>query len=310
MSRVEKPTKFVLGTVQLGMPYGRLRKFALPTATEAISIFRKAASIGVQDFDTARNYGLSEERLGEALTADLDGSPTIVTKLHPLVHVPADAPEWAVRSAVEASVFASCRALRTKRLPVLLLHLVFARHAWNGAAWRCLLEMRNDGIIGKLGVSVVNPAEAIDFIGDPDVEHMQLPINILDRRWRELGIPEMLRARPDIVVHARSIFLQGVLLRDDPADWPPRSARSADALISWLQDMTRELKLESAAHLAVNYLRSLGWIDGLVIGVENEAQLVSNSHLFDTPLLSQESLARIEATRPVVEDWILDPGQW
>jgi aryl-alcohol dehydrogenase-like predicted oxidoreductase len=310
MSGAKKPAHFVLGTVQLGMPYGKVRKFAFPSDAEAITLMRHAAEIGVSEFDTARNYGDSELRLGNAFGPVHIPSRRIVTKLHPLQHVPMDAPEWAVRAAVEASVFASCRALRTRHLPVLMLHLVFARHAWNGAAWRRLLEMRDEGIIGQLGVSVVNPAEAIEYLDDPEIKHMQVPINILDRRWHELGIAEKVAVRPDITVHARSIFLQGVLLQEEPNGWPAKSADSAPALIAWLRGLAQEFGLASVAHLAVNYLRSLGWIDGLVIGVENKDQLVDNLRLFETPLLGADQLARIEATRPRIEDWLLDPGQW
>lgn len=310
MKSGKPPSRFVLGTVQLGMPYGKVRKFAFPSSTEAVALMRKAAAIGITEFDTARNYGDSEMRLGDALGPNHDPACTIVTKLHPLQHIPLDAPEWAVRTAIEASVFASCRALRTRHLPVLLLHLVFARHAWNGAAWRRLLEMRDEGIIGKLGVSVVNPDEAIEYLADPEVRHMQIPINILDHRWHDLRLSEMFAARPDITVHARSVFLQGILLQENPAAWPRHDSAAAAPLINWLHHMTRDLKQESVAHLAASYLRSLGWIDGLVIGIENEDQLLCNARLFDSPLLSPENLEHIEATRPVVEDWMLDPGKW
>ena len=310
MSGGRMPARFVLGTVQLGMPYGKLRKFAFPSDGEAVALMRRAAAIGITDFDTARNYGIAEMRLGDAFGPAHDPAHTIVTKLHPLQHVPLDAPEWAVRAAIEASVFASCRALRTRHLPVLLLHLVFARHAWKGAAWRRLLEMRDEGIIGKLGVSVVNPAEALEYVDDPDVKHMQVPINILDRRWREMGLAEKFAARPDITVHARSIFLQGVLLQDDPAGWPPQSGSQAQQLIDWLRQTARDLNQASIAQLAINYLRSLGWIDGLVTGVENEEQLTANLRLFDTKLLGPADMARIEATRPKIDDWLLDPGKW
>jgi aryl-alcohol dehydrogenase-like predicted oxidoreductase len=310
MKTGQKQARFVLGTVQLGMPYGKLRQFAFPNDVEAVALMRKAAAIGITDFDTARNYGNAEARLGDAFGPEHDPARTIVTKLHPLLHVPQDAPESVVRAAVEDSVFASCRSLRTQHLSVLLLHLVFARHAWKGAAWRRLIEMRDEGIIGKLGVSVVNPEEALAYVDDPDVKHMQVPINILDQRWNDLGLAEKFAARPDITVHARSIFLQGVLLQDDPAGWPPQGRQQALALIDWLRQTTRDLNQASIAQLAINYLRSLGWLDGLVVGIENEDQLVSNLALFGTPLLDAAGLARIAATRPRFEDWLLDPGKW
>jgi hypothetical protein len=64
---------------------------------------------------------------------------------------------------------------------------------------------------------------------------MQVPINILDQRWNDLGLAKKFAARPDITVHARSIFLQGVLLQDDPAGWPPQGRQQALALIDWLR---------------------------------------------------------------------------
>jgi spore coat polysaccharide biosynthesis protein SpsF len=309
-TEAQTAAKFVLGTVQLGLAYGKLRKFAFPSAAEATAILHKAAGIGVHDFDTARNYGVAELRLGDALTSEPDPARLIVTKLDPLFHVPADAPEWAVREAVKASVYASCRALCTRHLPVLMLHIADNRFGWNEAAWRCLLEMREQGIIGKLGASLQSPEEALKLVGDPDIEHLQVPTNILDTRWHRLGIPAMLADRPDIIVHARSVFLQGVLLGDDPSQWPPKAGEAATALIAWLKKTARELGQDSVAQLVVNYLRASGWIHGLVIGIENEAQLVSNFDLFKTSPLEPEDMARIEATRPDVPDWMLDPSKW
>lgn len=312
MSASKVPAHFVLGSVQLGQPYGKLRKFAFPSHTEAVALMRRAADLGVREFDTARNYGDAEMRLGDAFdpaVKPLAPGQRIVTKLHPLQHVPADAPEWAVRAAVEASIYASCRALRMRHLPILMLHLVYVRHAWKGAAWQRLLELREEGVIGQFGISAVTPEEAIAFLDDPEIRHMQVPINILDRRWSALDAAAAFARRPDVTVHARSIFLQGVLLQKDASGWPPRCT-AATALIDWLAALTREFGLASAAQLAVSYLRSLGWLDGLVSGIENESQLAENLRLFEGPLLNDAQVARIEATRPAFDDWLLDPGQW
>jgi aryl-alcohol dehydrogenase-like predicted oxidoreductase len=313
MSGGKLPAHFVLGSVQLGQPYGKIRPFAFPSHDEAVALMRRAAALGVREFDTARNYGVAEMRLGDAFDPAVHPLPPgarIVTKLHPLQHVPRDAPEWAVRAAVEASIFASCRALRTRHLPIVMLHLVYVRDAWQSAAWRRLLELREEGVIGEIGISAVSPEEALAYLADPHIKHMQVPINILDRRWHALDAAAKFAARPDITVHARSIFLQGVLLQQDPAGWPPQSGSQAQQLIDWLRETARDLNQASVAQLAVNYLRSLGWIDGLVSGVENEEQLTANLRLFETALLGPADMARIEATRPRVDDWLLDPGRW
>jgi aryl-alcohol dehydrogenase-like predicted oxidoreductase len=46
-----------------------------------------------------------------------------------------------------------------------------------------------------------------------DVKSLQIPFNLLDQRWRSKEIRQALAARPDVVVSARSVFLQGVLFK-------------------------------------------------------------------------------------------------
>ena len=45
--------------------------------------------------------------------------------------------------------------------------------------WGRLLELQEDGVIGKLGVSIANPAECLMALQDPTVQHVQIPFNIL-----------------------------------------------------------------------------------------------------------------------------------
>ncbi|MBI2255468.1 MAG: aldo/keto reductase [Proteobacteria bacterium] len=306
------PAHFVLGSVQLGAQYGKLRKFNFPTHDEAVALMRRAAAWGVREFDTARNYGEAEVRLGAAFdpaTHPLPAGARIVTKLHPMQQLPADLSESEARKAVDDSIAASRRSLRMERLPIVMLHLAYLRHAWNGAAWARLLELKAEGAIGELGLSAVTPEEAISFLDDPLIKHMQVPINILDPRWAQLGAAEKFATRPDITVHARSIFLQGVLFEKAVSGWPPKAAE-VPALIAWLDEAARRFTGGNVAQLAVSYLRGLGWLDGLVVGVESEAQLADNLRLFDAAPLSADAVAEIDRTRPAFNESLLDPGKW
>ena len=68
--------------------------------------------------------------------------------------------------------------------------------AFGGAVWERLIELLEDGTVLALGVSVQSPEEAIAALDDTDVQHLQLPFNLLDWRWRESGvIPRSARAR-------------------------------------------------------------------------------------------------------------------
>ena len=79
--------------------------------------------------------------------------------------------------------------------------------------WACRKKHpdKDKGYVKKIGVSIYNPAQfykTLDII-DPDI--IQFPLNILDQRFLNINF-SLFKKR--IEFHARSIFLQGLLLND------------------------------------------------------------------------------------------------
>jgi aryl-alcohol dehydrogenase-like predicted oxidoreductase len=193
---------------------------------------------------------------------------------------------------------------------VLLLHRAHHLTDWEGAAWRRLLELRSDGVIGVLGVSVQSPGEAKAALANSDVTHIQLGCNILDARWEEAGIPALAAARPDVTIHARSALLQGVLLADDAGGWPKIDGLDWRALATWLRETAAGLGRWGVADLCYAYLRALPWLDGVVVGMASRAHLDENLALFACPALSAAQAAAIARLRPAVPAALLNPALW
>src|SRR5258708_9765889 len=193
------------------MEYGIVTRKGQPPPQLAIRMVHLAISHGVMALDTARAYGEAEAVLGEALTGAWRSRVEVVTKLDPLASLAHDAVPSEVRAAVDDSVRRSCEALRVEKLSTLLLHRSSHHDAWGGAAWRRLLELRNQGTIGNLGASVYEPREALELLQDPAIAHLQIPMNVLDWRWKASGVDRALAARPYVVVHARSALLHTLL---------------------------------------------------------------------------------------------------
>ena len=82
VNEIASTPALVLGTAQLGMAYGIANQAGAPTTQIANALVARALALGITTFDTARAYGLSENRLGEALAGHDD--VTIITKLAPL----------------------------------------------------------------------------------------------------------------------------------------------------------------------------------------------------------------------------------
>jgi aryl-alcohol dehydrogenase-like predicted oxidoreductase len=184
-----RPAELVLGSVQLGLPYGAANRTGMPSHANALTMVRRAAHAGLT-LDTARAYGDSENRIGEALSARK--RTRTITKLSPLSELSADSSRRVICEAVDASVAASLDALRRDKLDCLLLHRAAHITAFGGAIWERLIEKLEEGTVLSLGVSVQSPQEALMALAWPDVQHLQLPFNLLDWRWRAHGVIDRL----------------------------------------------------------------------------------------------------------------------
>jgi spore coat polysaccharide biosynthesis protein SpsF len=298
-----------LGTAQLGMDYGAVNHTGKPCRSLAIEIVRKAIAHGVTMLDTARAYGDSEQILQEALSGAWRSRAEVITKLDPLARLCPDESEERVTRAVEASVSDSCHALGTDQLSVLLLHRWDHHDAWHGAAWKALLKLRDSGKITRLGASVYRPEHALAALEDPAVQHLQLPINLLDSRWQACGIERALTYRRDVVVHARSVFLQGILLHPAGA-WPGSQNYDAQQYAAKIQDLVRSFGRESVSDLCIAYVRSQTWINSLVLGCETIAQLEENLNLFRLPTLTSDQCEEINRSFTNVPEDMINPSKW
>jgi spore coat polysaccharide biosynthesis protein SpsF len=297
--------EFVLGSVQLGLPYGAANRTGKPSREAAVALLRRAVAAGIRTFDTAHAYGDAEDRLGEALS----GLPVfVVTKLSPLPDLAENASPENVLTATEASVTQSCAALRTTRLDCLLLHRAVHRTAFGGAIWQRLLAYKAAGVIGKLGISVQSTAEAAAALECPDVQHIQLPFNLLDWRWAE--IVDALTTRPDVTVHVRSVFLQGLLAAGDRSVWPVIDGVDPVAVLAAIDALVRELHRDSAADLCMAYARGQAFINGVVIGLETETQLEENLRLMRHPPLTPAECRLVEERLPHCPEQLLNPALW
>lgn len=303
----QHPAALVLGTAQLGMAYGIANRTGTPSHVEAMALVRRALALGISCFDTARAYGESEARLGESLA---QGCARIVTKIPPLDELAADAPATLVIEAVRRNIAKSSAALRHDRLDTVLLHRASHLRSHNGLVWDTLLTLCEEGRIGRLGVSVQSPAELRLALSFRAVSHIQLPLNVLDWRWRDSTVHGLFEIRPDVIVHARSIFLQGLLLADNAAPWPAMSALDCSGLITALSALAETLGRDDTADLCIAYARAMPYLQGIVVGAETISQLDRNAALAAKAPLDPDECAFVERFLPRVPETLLNPAQW
>tara|TARA_B110000196_G_C21153376_1_gene671337 strand:+ start:3421 stop:5040 length:1620 start_codon:yes stop_codon:yes gene_type:complete len=314
MYQPSQPTpanKLVLGTAQLGLQYGIANQTGVPSRDSAEELIKTAIANGVGTIDTARAYGDSEEVVGNSLKSGWQGRVQIITKLAPLNDLPKGVNAAVIHAFVDASLYKSCSLLRMQSLDVLMLHRFSHFTAWQGNVWSRLLEHKANGLIGSLGVSVQSPAELEQALGIPEIQFIQMPYNILDWRWDYL-IPIIMAKRKErnLIIHARSALLQGLLPSESVALWNKAHVSEPELIIKWLKNCCIKADKANVADLCLSYIKSLDWIDGVVVGMETMPQLIDNIGIICAEESNSIELAQILQHRPRLSEKTLNPALW
>jgi len=244
------------------------------------SILNLASSSGVDTLDTAISYGESEARLGKAGVKNWK----IVSKLPPLPANCADVKGW-----VAQSIDGSLERLRVEQLHGLLLHRSSDLLSSDGKLlYKCLESAKDAGKIAKIGVSIYSPDELPALLQQFNLELIQAPFNIIDRRLAETGWLARL-ANDGVEVHARSIFLQGLLLMASTV-WPARFSPWNNLWSEWDRWLTESSLTPLQA--CVGFAFSQPEIARVIVGVDSCAHFseifnsLGKSHVSPPSVLS------------------------
>ena len=287
--------RLAIGTAQFGSAYGIANTTGKPSDQQVSSILELARKNHIDTLDTAIAYGDSEASLGNAGIASFD----VVSKLPAVPDNCVNTEQW-ITEQVEASL----ARLRIPTLHGLLLHSpeqIFA--AANGPdILRGLEQVKARGLTRKIGVSVYNPEE-LDRIWQSydQFDLVQAPINLLDRRLVSSGWAERL-ANNNVELHARSAFLQGLLLVAG-AERPKKFSRWDNLWgqwDAWLQD-------NKVAPLVacLQFLLALPEVNKIVVGVEQMEQLQEI-----IAAASAKPLAKLPITFQCEDADLINPAQW
>lgn len=284
--------RVALGTVQFGLPYGIANRGGQVPEEEAAAILDRAWTMGVDTLDTAISYGVSEELLGRIGVKQWK----VVTKLPSLPEPRADILCW-----VEESVTDSLTRLRIPKLRGLLLHCPQQLRGNSGdSLFQALVSLRDQGLVEKIGISIYHPEE-LDALGtEYRFDLVQAPFSIVDRRLATSGWLNRLHDG-GTEVHARSVFLQGVLLMKAP-NRPPAFDRWQplwDQWEHWLNDQGL-----TPLQACLGFALSERAIDRVVIGVDNLSQLEGIFAAIGAPVVSVP-------TELMSDDLdLIDPSRW
>ena len=289
--------KIGLGAVQFGLNYGISNTQGKTPPDEVRAILIAARKLGVHVIDTASLYGDSEAVLGQCMPKD--ASFDIVTKT-PQFGTPRIGNEDAQR--LEDIFAASLAKLGRPSIYGLLMHRVDDLFVpGGGLLMERMIQLKQAGLVQKVGVSVYSGRQIDEVLERFPIDLIQLPVNVLDQRLIHGGHLRKLK-QAGVEIHARSAFLQGLLLMG-PDAVPAYFDRVRGGIAQYHQ-FAESLGL-TAVQAALGFVSSIPEIDCVICGVNDSAQLQEICAAGDVRVQYQDY-----ARFAVDDESIVNPAMW
>lgn len=253
--------KLALGTANFGSHYGILNRSGKLSDEVVAKILKEASLSGIRTLDTASVYGDCHEVLGRVGTKGWE----IISKIPA---IPANCKD--VTGFLTKNFENSLKNLQVDKLQGLLLHNSKDLLAKYGdEIFLYLKGLRSQQLVSKVGVSIYDPGCLSEITKRYEIDLVQGPVNIFDNQIHKSGWLERL-ANLGIEFHARSIFLQGVLL--SPKIQANKYFSQWNNLFLEFNSWVRHSGV-SALEKCVAHVRSFENISHIIVGVDNVDQI-------------------------------------
>lgn len=298
-SDVDKTTRLVLGTAQLGMDYGIANRTGQPDIQTVRDIVRTAWEGGIHYFDTAQAYGESERILGEVLSdLGISKQAQVITKLNPNIN-------HSNKNDLADAVRKSLETIKVDRLYGLMLHREDFLDLFETGLADTLKDFIAQGFVENIGISLYSSARAAEALETDIIGILQVPANICDHRFYNAGIFN-LAERKGVHIHIRSIFLQGLLLMDNHK--LPAKMQYVTPIVVKVAKLCRELNI-TRQELTLGYIRKKYPHAFVVIGAETQRQIADNIATWNHEK-TESLIEKVDEVFASVDERMINPTMW
>mgnify|MGYP001169331616 CR=1 FL=1 len=254
-------SKLILGTVQFGLDYGINNTIGKPKKDEVLSLLKIAYNSGIRVLDTAEAYGNAHQLIGNYHKKQGDFKFEIITKF----------PHHIKHNLIKSKVIEYLDIMYVKTLDVIMFHS-FDSFKTNYNALKTLNELKSEGLINNIGVSVYTNTQLESLLNEDLITVVQLPFNLLDNFNVRGDLINKLKGKGK-KIHTRSAFLQGLFFKKITDNLSIVQALKPH--LSILNQITKK-EACSMEELALSYCIKQSNIDNVIIGVDSRSQLSAN----------------------------------
>ena len=258
-------TSICLGTVQFGADYGITNKSGKVPEKLVKNILYHAEKNNIKYLDTAQSYGDAEEVIGR--NKNRNSKFRIISKLSSLDNL--DITKETINQ-LEKRFIKTLNNLECKSINSFLIHNSNDLRRKNSDLlfeWLESLVARN--LVENIGLSIYDLKE-LDEIPTKKINLIQLPLSIYNQNGLKNGKLRNL-SEEGILIHARSIFLQGLLLNSCKT-WPKYFSEKFKRHHLKTELLAKEMNI-SLLDLCLGFIKKLFFLDSLVIGITSMEEL-------------------------------------
>ena len=284
--------KIILGSANFDQIYGIKKNFI--KKNEIKKLFNLALKNKIKTIDTSPLYNKSEKIIGLLNNNRFK----IISKIP---KPPKNIKRENIKKWLKQNVMISLKNLKIKKFECLLLHNANSLLCKNGdEIYKGIRNMKINGFTSKIGVSIYDFNVLDKILKKFKFNLIQAPFNILDQRLVEKGWLKKLKKRK-IEVHARSIFLQGILLLKHN-QLPKKLIKLSKKLMVW-ENWLKKNKF-SSLQVCLSFVLNQRQLDGIVVGYNNTNQL--NQILKLKQIKNNFSLPNLN----IKDKKLIDPREW
>lgn len=266
----------ILGAVQFGVNYGVANKSGQPSRDVAFSTLDAAWDCGIRTLDSAQGYGQANQVIADYHMAG-GHKFSVINKV---MRFPAEV------SALMDSLVRERDASGIDKFDCIMFH--YAPSVGIDFPDMFLDDLKSCGLADRVGLSIETPMHYNSLKDRFSFDVVQLPLNILSQNFM---VDEFLNELKNnhVEIHARSAFLQGLLL-GPIADIPPHLSPLTDKIWKYQNDC-RALNISFLTGCLMFLLQKLQ-IDHIVVGAQNPEQLyeIANAYKMAEVALAQEKI--------------------
>jgi aryl-alcohol dehydrogenase-like predicted oxidoreductase len=251
--------KIIIGTAQLSNNYGIFNKLKSIQNKELKKILNYCKKQNIFYIDLANSYKNSINKL----------SKNNLVKFKIILKV-GSINKNNYFSNLKAIVEKTLKELKVKKIYSLMLHDERdIKYLSDKKIIGYFLDLKKKNIIQKIGLSIYNFKKLKVSLNSFPIDLIQVPFNVFDRRILDKKIQKII-SKNKIEVHARSIFLQGLLLQD-PSSRQKIIQKNQSLLNSWHK--FNEYQQKKKIMNCIKFVSQFKKINKFVFGVDNLDQL-------------------------------------